>query len=221
MMDQAWILASNSPRRKELLALFRHPFDIQPANIDEAVFPGEAAGDYVMRMARTKAQALKKDGRKEGIILAADTTVSLNQEILGKPGTADEAREMLKLLRGKGHQATTALVFTKPGGEMVEETCCSEVPMRDYADQEIENYIQTRDPFDKAGGYAIQHAGFHPVRNFQGCFANVMGLPLCHLARALIRNGYQPSVQINQACQGFLRYDCPISERALAGETIG
>ena len=87
--------------------------------------------------------------------------------------------------------------------------------MRFYADDEIEAYIATDDPLDKAGAYAIQHAGFHPVDDLRGCFANVMGLPLCHLVRVLKKMGLEPPPDVPQACQAGINYDCPVYEKIL------
>ncbi|HEY9122370.1 MAG TPA: Maf family protein [Brevefilum sp.] len=222
MMHQTWILASNSPRRKELLGLFEQPISIIPADIDEREMVGEAPGDYVKRLAHTKAEVIANRFPAAPLIIAADTTVADQDEILGKPLNEHDAQHMLLQLRGRKHQVYTAISLVVPAkNQWAEELCLTEVPMRNYSDQEIEEYIASGDPMDKAGAYAIQHRGFHPVESFTGCFASVMGLPLCHLARAITQLGLIPEVKINLACQRYLQYDCPIAELILAGEDIG
>ncbi len=212
-------LASNSPRRRELLALLGLPFERKAAEIDETPLPGEEARPYVQRLARGKAQAaaaLLPDG---GVILAADTSVALDGHILGKPADAAQARCMLGDLRGRTHQVYTALaLLRKQDGKLVEDVCLSQVWMRAYDDEEMEAYISSGDPFDKAGAYAIQHSGFHPVEHFRDCYANVMGLPLCHLARALRKLDLQAAAGLPQACQAALEYTCPVYSAILGSE---
>lgn len=222
MTHETWILASNSPRRKELLGLFGQPISIFPADIDESELAGEAPGDYVKRLAHTKAEVVAKRFPEAPLIIAADTTVADQNEILGKPLDDDDAKRMLKQLRGREHQVYTAIALVVPSeNEWVEDMCLSQVPMRNYQDEEIDAYVTSGDPLDKAGAYAIQHRGFHPVESFAGCFASVMGLPLCHLARSINKLGFMLDIKINLACQRYLQYDCPIAERILAGENLG
>ncbi len=222
MMKKLWVLASISPRRKELLGLFQHPFQVFPADIDENEMPTESPGDYVSRLAKTKAEAVTQRLQEADLIIAADTTVADGNEILGKPLDRDDAHRMLKQLRGRSHQVYTAISIRVPKKGLVsQELCLTQVPMRNYSDLEIEAYVRTDDPLDKAGAYAIQHKGFHPVENFKGCFASVMGFPACHLARSLKKIGRMTSVEIDATCQQFLDYDCPIAQRVLAGENIG
>jgi MAF protein len=143
-------------------------------------------------------------------------------ELLGKPESPEQAGAMLRQLRGRTHHVYTAIaVLESGGGNSAADRCCSDVPMRAYSDAEIAAYIATGDPLDKAGAYAIQHAGFHPVEQFAGCFASVMGLPLCHLARTLRKLGYSPPVDVSAACQASLKYDCPVSAGILRGEDLG
>jgi len=222
MMDQPWILASNSPRRRTLLGLFQQPFQVVPADIDETEYPGEIHGDYVSRLAKTKAQVVGQQFPNAGLIIAADTTVADGEEILGKPVDQADASRMLQQLRGRNHQVYTAIALMVPEkGILAQELCLSRVPMRNYSNEEIETYVQTNDPMDKAGAYAIQHRGFHPVEDFQGCFASVMGFPACHLARSLKKIGLMPDLKIDSACQQYLDYDCPIAELVLTGVNIG
>jgi septum formation protein len=216
------ILASNSPRRRELLALAGLPFTTQPADVDESRLPGEPAADYVRRLAQCKARAAAQLAPADAWVLAADTTVALEDDLLGKPAGAAEARRILERLRGRTHSVLTALALVRaPEGAISTELCVSPVRMRAYSDAEIETYIASGDPFDKAGGYAIQNRAFHPVANFSGCAASVMGLPLCHLARMLARRGITPPVDIPTACQTHLDYACPIYATVLRGEDAG
>ena len=212
------ILASNSPRRKQLLALGGWSFTLAPAEVDERPLPDEAAADYVLRLAQEKARAAAQSGA-DGLVLAADTTVVDEGAILGKPADAAEARSMLRQLRGRTHQVYTALaVLRSTDGRLLTDRCVTDVPMRRYSDAEMEAYVGSGDPLDKAGAYAIQHAGFHPVEKLAGCYANVVGLPLCHLARTLRKLDVRPAADIPSACQAALGYRCPVYARVLSGE---
>lgn len=212
------ILASNSPRRRELIRLAGWEFQIVPADVDEMPLPGEAADSYVLRLAEDKARAAAEMVEAGKLIVAADTTVADGADILGKPADADEARRMLVSLRGREHQVYTALaVFDPSSGEMVTELAATDVPMRDYTDDEIEAYIATGDPFDKAGSYAIQHPEFSPVTKLTGCYANVVGLPLCHLARAMRQFGRQPVGDLPVGCQSHLIYECIVYSEVQKG----
>ncbi len=185
-----------------------------PAQVDESPLDNEAGVAYVQRLASNKAYSAASHMNIEGVIIAADTTVVDRQLdggdfILGKPRNDHDAREMLLGLRGHAHQVYTALaILTSQDGKLVTDLCTTLVPMRDYTDQEIDAYVASGDPLDKAGAYAIQHTGFHPVDSLEGCFANVMGLPLCHLARSLSRFGIIPPVDLPLTCQKALSYHC-------------
>jgi MAF protein len=221
------VLASNSPRRRQLLSLAGWEFQIAPAEVDETPFAQEDPRAYVLRLAEKKAQAAadlrQRAGHLAGLILASDTTVVEGAaQILGKPDGPEDAVRMLRLLRGKTHAVMTALaVLRQADGLLLTDLCVTQVPMRAYSDEEIQAYVATGDPLDKAGSYAIQHAGFHPVENLQGCFASVMGLPLCHLVRLLRRVGVEPPANVPLACQESLAYACPISAAVLRGESLG
>jgi septum formation protein len=104
---------------------------------------------------------------------------------------------------------------------LLTDLCITDVPMRSYTDEEIRAYVLSGDPLDKAGAYAIQHAGFQPVESISGCYASVMGLPLCHLQRALRKVDIVPATDLPAGCQATLQYECPIFSRVLAGEDIG
>lgn len=203
-----------------MLGWLELPFIAQAMDVDESRQVNESPSQYVLRVAQAKAQAAHA-AASEQIILAADTTVADGEQTLGKPSNPQEARAMLRQLRGRSHQVHTGLVLVLPDGRRLTDLCVSQVPMRAYTDAEIESYIESGDPLDKAGAYAIQHPGFHPVECFSGCFASVMGLPLCHLVRTMRRAGLNPPVDPAQVCQTNNRYTCSIHQRVLNGETIG
>jgi len=216
------ILASQSPRRQQLLSWTGWDFQVIPAFNDEEVAQGEPPLDYVKRMSCEKAVAIHPNSHKNDLILAADTIVLFEEKILGKPANPEMAKEFLAELRGKVHQVHTALCIQEPGMERIEkELCTSQVEMRGYSEEEMQAYIDSGDPMDKAGAYAVQHKGFHPVKNFKGCLANVMGLPLCHLVRAMGRMGVDPRMDVPFTCQKNLGYDCPVTARILKGENVG
>lgn len=197
-------------------------FRVRPVDIDETPLSGEAPEPYVCRLAETKALAARGLAEGDTFILAADTIVADGDTLLGKPSGPDEAREMLRTLRGRVHRVCTALAVIPPGAEnALLDLCVSQVPMRDYSDAEIEAYIASGDPLDKAGAYAIQHPEFRPVTAFRGCFASVMGLPLCHLLRVFKKVGVALQHDMVQICRKNLDYNCLISARVLDGENIG
>jgi MAF protein len=184
MAQPIFLLASNSPRRQQMISWTGWTFSIRPAELDESQLPGELPADYVLRLAVAKARAAAEQTESSQVILAADTIVADGDDLLGKPASPEAARQMLERLHGRIHQVYTALALYDPVTQMLEtDLCVSQVPMRAYTDEEIEAYVTTGDPLDKAGAYAIQHADFHPVEGFAGCYASVMGLPLCHLVR--------------------------------------
>lgn len=213
--SQALILASNSPRRRELLSLAEWHFEVRPADVDESVLPGESPQDYVSRVAADKARVIGSQ-LDEGLVLAADTTVVLDGEILGKPHNPARARQMLTALRGREHIVYSGLALLNARtGESQHDLATSRVPMRDYSDAEMDAYIASGDPLDKAGAYGIQHKGFRAVDGMQECFANVVGFPLCHLTRNLRKWGLAFEVDLAVACQAHLDYECPIYEEVL------
>lgn len=224
---QHLLLASGSPRRRELLGLLGYAFGLAPANVDESQLPGEPAQVYVRRMAQTKAAAASQRARANGaaaarFVIAADTIVVDEGDVLGKPADAAEARLTLQRLRQRTHAVLTALsVVDLEQGTAYTDLCRTEVPMRAYSDQEIEAYIASGDPFDKAGAYAIQHAGFHPVTALDGCYANVVGLPLCHLTRTLRRAGLAVDADVPAGCQAALDYACPVFTAILNADPAG
>ncbi len=212
------LLASGSPRRRELLSLTGLQFTPVAVNIDETPLPGEPARAYTVRLSQEKARAALSLAAGHDLVLAADTTVADGEAILGKPADVAEAWAMLRRLRGRTHQVYTALTLISAAtGQQVTEVAVTDVPMRPYTDAEIAAYVASGDPFDKAGGYAIQHPGFRPAVLSSGCFANVVGLPLCHLLRALRRLAQEVPADVPAACQSFFAYNCDVTERILAG----
>ena len=210
------ILASNSPRRHQLLALANWDFTISVANVDESVLENEIPADYVLRLAEKKARAIHAD--VDSIILASDTTVVDGHDILGKPQDDVEAAAMLTRLRGRTHQVYTGVALLRTSDcTLLTDLCVTDVPMRNYSDEEISAYVATGDPLDKAGAYAIQHPDFHPVASMEGCYASVMGLPLCHVVRMMRRMDIQLDADVPLNCQKLLEYDCPVYESVLSG----
>lgn len=210
------ILASQSPRREQLLELGGIPFELRTPKLNEDPLEGETPDAYVLRLAEQKARAVAANLSGDAVVLAADTTVVHENRILGKPADAVEARAMLESLSGRSHEVYSGIAILElEGGEMHTDLALSIVPMRSYTAEEIEAYIATGDPFDKAGAYAIQNDDFSLVTDFADCFANVMGLPLCHLQRNLRKRGIGFPVDIAAACQDHLGYDCPVHERIL------
>ena len=213
------ILASNSPRRKQLLSLGGWVFNVLVADVDESQNPGEAPGNYVQRVAEMKARKSAEKVSNDNVIIAADTAVVDGDDILGKPLNEEDAVYMLRRLRGHTHQVYTGLALLRMSdGRTLTDLSVTDVTMRVYNDQEIEAYVQTGDPLDKAGAYAIQHPGFHPVENLEGCFASVMGLPLCRLTHLLKQFDLALETSVGLRCQTELQYDCPISAAILHGE---
>lgn len=222
MSEISIVLASNSPRRKQILSWAGISFTVRPADINETPLPNETPEEYVQRLAASKARKVSGSAGFKDLILAADTTVADAKEILGKPANNEEARLMLEKLRGRVHFVHTAVAVYAPAfGRMEEELCTTRVRMRRYTDEEIDLYIKTGDPTDKAGAYGIQNVEFHPVDQLKGCFASVMGLPLCHVERILRRMGYGERTNVPYICQDQLAYNCPIFQRVLKGEDIG
>lgn len=219
------ILASGSPRRRELLALLGLPFRVCPAGVEEANHVGESAAAMVTRLSRAKAEALLSRLTSErgvavmpqGLIIAADTTVCLDGEVLGKPADPADALHILRRLRGRPHWVFSSVtVMDTRAARACTITAESQVWMRNYSDEEIAAYVATGDPLDKAGAYAIQYAGFRPVERIIGCYANVMGLPLCHLYCVLRQVGVaRPETPI-AACNSFNRRICDVAEHILS-----
>lgn len=181
------VLASASPRRRELLGLLGLAFEVVPAHVDESVLPREAAGDYVERVAGDKARAIASR-LGDRLILAADTSVVLEGEVLGKPSDDAEALAMLRRLSGRTHWVITAMALA--GAFDALERVETEVTFRTLTDEELRWYVATGEPRDKAGAYGIQGAGGVFVARIDGSASNVIGLPLAECAALLKRAGH-------------------------------
>jgi septum formation protein len=179
------ILASNSPRRKELLRQIGAVFSSDPADVDESILPGEAPEQYALRVAREKADvAARRAGA--GVVVAADTIVVLDGAILGKPVDAADAERMLGLLSGRAHSVVTGLVVMDAAtGRTLSRTADTLVWFRNLSPEEIRSYAASGEPLDKAGAYGIQEKGALFVLKIDGCYFNVVGLPLSLLAEML------------------------------------
>jgi len=216
------LLASNSPRRRELIAFGNWTFRVSAPDVDESQHTGEPPANYVLRLAEAKAHASLANTGHAQVIVAADTAVVFDGTIHGKPKDAADAVHMLKRLRAHTHQVYTGLAALKTStGQLLTDLCVTDVPMRNYTDAAIEAYVQSGDPLDKAGAYAIQHPQFQPVESMSGCFASVMGLPMCHLVRLLARMDISPNANVPANCQTSLHYSCPVSSAILRGEQVG
>ena len=252
------ILASASPRRREILSYLPIPFVVQSAGVDETPRAGEPPDAMVLRLSQAKAQAVAcTHGDESALVLAADTTVALDGAIIGKPKDAADAETMLRTLRNRPHHVYTGITLRACGnavdanaaasmrrgegtdaystslplmlgcGEGAEalhpplphrplspspfqgargggfsSLCRTLVHMRDYSEDELRAYIASASPFDKAGAYAIQDQDFHPVERIEGCYMNVMGLPLCEVIRGLRALGVALDVREP------IRHDC-------------
>ncbi len=193
------ILASASPRRRELLERLGVPFEVRPSGIEEPLPPGVPAPVLATSLARAKAAdvaaRLRAAGDTAALVLGADTLVVLDGRPLGKPVSRSDARAMLRALRGRSHEVVTAVVLrdVDPAGRELTEAVVSQVLMRAYTDDEIDAYVATGEPDDKAGAYAVQGAGGHLVSRVDGCYTNVVGLPLRTTARLLQAFGLAPA----------------------------
>ena len=176
------ILASASPRRKELLGLFKIPFTIRVADIDEAMDNTKSPYDEVARVSCLKAEAVER--QEDDIVIAADTIVVCEGKVLGKPKDAAEAVEMLSLLSGRDHQVMTGCTVLK--GDRAETfTEVTDLHFRELSRKEIENYVASGEPMDKAGSYGIQGGAALFCERMVGDYYNVMGLPVCRLGQTL------------------------------------
>ena len=176
------ILASQSPRRKELLGLFHIPFTVRVADVDEAMNPACRPYDEVARVSRLKAQAVAAG--PEDVVIAADTIVVLGDMVLGKPRDPDEAVRMLTALSGRDHQVMTGVTVLR-GQKSVSFTEVTDIHFRPLSQKEIQRYVATGEPMDKAGAYGIQGGAALFAEKMVGDYYNVMGLPVCRLWQVL------------------------------------
>ena len=178
------MLASRSPRRAELLRAAGIEFTVRTADIDETPLPGEAAADYVVRLAREKALDVPRSS--DEVILGADTTVVLDSEIMGKPSDARDASRMLRALAGRRHEVLTGICLLA-GGAVLSDLARTSVWIAPLSDEEIAEYVASGEPMDKAGGYAIQGMASRFVERIDGPYSNVVGLPVALVYRAYLR----------------------------------
>jgi len=171
------ILASGSPRRREILAMAGIPFTVQAADIPEDALPGESPHELVTRLAREKAYAIDKP---PGAVLGADTVVVLGSQILGKPQDSEDARRMLRLLSAREHEVVTGFCLRFPD-DSIEEAERTRVVFNTLSEDEIAAYVATGEPMDKAGAYAIQGLASKFIRRIEGCYFNVVGLPVARV----------------------------------------
>ncbi|MFW6115451.1 MAG: Maf family protein [Chloroflexota bacterium] len=220
MSEHELILASRSPRRRELLKLLGLPFVVTASDVPETPTADETATQLVTRLSRAKARDIKLNGRRRALVIACDTIVALEagpsqMEILGKPRDSEEARVILRRLRGRSHVVYSAVTLRSPASGATSDLVETRLTMRQYSEDEIEAYVASGDPLDKAGAYAIQHPGFDPVDDIDGCYASVMGLPLCHLARRLRQRGVKPSSDVPTACQAYTDHRCAVYQEIM------
>lgn len=210
------ILASGSPRRKQLLLDLSLQFEIHTADIDETPLQNELPASLAVRLASEKAKTaaatvadLTYRSESGALIIAADTVVGKGSVIYGKPEDAVDAARMLEELRSEWHQVHSAVSAFVPGsGEPHTILNTTQVRMRKYTDAEITDYIASGDPYDKAGGYAIQHPVFAPVDAIDGCITGVMGLPLADFCSLLSEFIPCPLGSIAEICERHASFTC-------------
>ncbi|HLF04785.1 MAG TPA: 23S rRNA (uracil(1939)-C(5))-methyltransferase RlmD [Dehalococcoidia bacterium] len=212
------VLASSSPRRRDLLAGLGLEFQVLPSDIPEEPLPGEAPQDMVRRLSLEKALAVAQRV-KEGYVIAADSTVVLEGQSMAKPEDAADARRMLRALRGTEHEVVTGVTVVEAVNPRVEaasgrrrtEVMSCPVAMRDFTDEEMEASIAAGTPMDKAGAYAIQDPEFRPARLLSGCYTNVLGLPLCRVVAMLEELGCPLPARATMPVPAGCGADCPFA----------
>ena len=200
------ILASNSPRRRELIRALDISVELGGSNGDEGPpRPGETPQQYVSRLSLEKARAAAS-GSDPAIVLGADTAVVIDGDVLGKPSDNAEASRMLHTLRGRVHTVVTGVVALDSGtGRWLHRTRSTDVSMRHYSDAEMAAYMESGEHWDKAGSYAVQDTRFNPAKEVLGCYLNAMGFPLCEVAGLLAEMGVptqlRPGYRLPDQCQ--------------------
>jgi septum formation protein len=185
------ILASSSPRRAEILANAGLPFTVLSSAVDESPYPGEGSAALVQRLANAKADLATARAVGPAIVLAADTVVVLNDKILGKPSSTEDARHMLQQLSGRTHSVLTGVALVRlPDGERRQFIESTLVHFRPITDEELAAYLATGEPYDKAGSYAIQGLAGRYIPRIEGCYFNVVGLPLSRVLTELKSLGW-------------------------------
>ena len=183
------ILASQSPRRLELLRQITDQFEVVPSSVEEKLDYGLRPEENVRLLARAKAESVAKK-YPHCWVIGADTLVALHQEILGKPVDVSDAERILRRLSGKEHRVMTGICVVSPG-KTLDKAVTSKVRFKSLSQEEISNYIQTGEPMDKAGAYAIQGKGSFMVRDYSGSHSNIIGLPIDELKILLKKTGFQ------------------------------
>ena len=184
-LQRELVLASTSPRRRELLSCLGIDFRVVPPSTLENMLPDETPREMVERLALSKAMSVARS-LSGGLVIGADSVVVLDGRVLGKPVNNAQAREMLRSLRGREHRVMTGLALVDAANRDTRVTSESSlVTMRDYSDDQLEAYVASGEPMDKAGAYAVQDRVFRPAEQLEGCYTNVMGLPLCSLVNMI------------------------------------
>jgi septum formation protein len=192
------VLASASPRRRDLLTRLGFDFVVRPVDVDESVHEWKMPQIVAHRIAKMKAEAARLLDERPPIV-AADTVVALDRELFAKPEDADDARRMLRTLRGRTHEVVTAVALMPVNKRAIlARQPITRVTMRDLPDSEIEAWIASGGPFDKAGAYSVQDETFRPVASYDGCYCNVIGLPLWPLLEMLSKAGMSHAVTPQQ-----------------------
>jgi MAF protein len=202
------VLASASPRRQALISLLGLPWRAAPAHIDESAYLLAEPLVGALNVAAAKAQVVRGDA--DEVILAADTLVVADGQVLGKPVDAAEARGMLATLRARAHDVLTGVCLRAGTDLRWGAVVSTRVVIRDYGDQEVDAYTERGEPFDKAGGYAVQDEVFRPVERLEGCYLNVVGLPLCAVAAGLTTLGVMAAAQTEQPPCGYCHAGGPL-----------
>ena len=185
------ILASASPRRAEILRAAGLTFAVMSSAVDETPYPSESPQDHVQRLAAAKAELVAARAVGPAIVIAADTVVALEGKILGKPRSTEDARKMLEQLSGRTHSVLTGVTLIRlPDAESRAFLESTVVHFARLSEDDIVQYLATDEPYDKAGSYAIQGRAGRYIPRIEGCYFNVVGLPLAHLIRALVELGW-------------------------------
>lgn len=204
-------LASQSPRRRQLIQLLGYPVDICVADVDESSVMQPDPARNAVETAVLKATHIATHHPEQAMIIAADTIVALGGRMLGKPRDAAEATQMLTDLRDRQHEVHTGLVvWDGRSGQMTTRVTTAVVTMRPYTDVEIADYVASGDPMDKAGAYAIQHPVFQPVADLRGCYTAVVGLSICELLRVLGALGLPRLADLTAVETAHAMFPCPI-----------
>lgn len=214
------LLASASPRRRQILSLLGLPYTVCVSPVDEEAmqerYQGPVEGLAQWLAERKAIEALTLAEATDRLVITADTTVLLDGKVLGKPRDRDHARELLLSLRNRWHHVVTGVAGSRLSNgkpEIYSASCTTPVLMRPYSEEEIAAYIATGDPLDKAGAYGIQHPDFQPTERINGCYLNVVGLPLCTLVDLLARFDVHPAEEGRKGagCRWFAR--CKVNDR--------